>query len=347
MVFIGNFFNTNDEIKPLFPKPITFEVSHEEEKLVNRIDYTITDTYISISCDNFGDYEEVEENMYLEINEALKDPTIDALFVDRINDQVDFAKINLSNIKMLYIDSPEKEFNYKPFLNSTYTYISIKISNNTNLENMTDFLKNLKLENGLVSINFKDNVDVNLQNSYLESLSNLSGLDKLHISSNIIDKLNLTILQPNELVLCVDTTNQNVDYTIDINKKVKCLNLVPVYPEDYEETPVIDNLTIKSDNDELVIYTFIFKSWDDTFKAKLTKDTRINIPINSPLFLNGININEVTKEELTAFKNLYYVYISNPDDYQKYFEYNSNTMTLDEAIQNYHALLEKKSLKIQ
>lgn len=326
---------------------VVIENQAEKENKKNKIHYTIEDNYVSIKRDNYGDYEEVEEEMYAEINEALGENSIEAFFAQGLDNQVDFNRIDLSNIKSLWINDPKENFDYKPFYNTTYYQIDIRVCEETNMENTLNFIKNLKLKKGMLIIDFDENLDLNLQNSFLEVISNLEELNKLQICSNAAEKLDLRSLKPNELTLFFDTNKLIMDYNFNINEEVKCFVFAPSYPKDYEEVPILNSVTISSNNEDLYINAFFFKFRDEKFKASLSKDTKINIPKNSYLYLNGINIAELTDEDFEIFRNLPYVYISNQYDPKKYFEYDANEMTLEDAIKNYHDLLEKKGLKIR
>lgn len=336
-----------EEVNNNLDTNIIREIPEEIDKGVNKISYTITDNYISISRQNYGQYEEVEDSMYSDINEALKDKSRDSIFIDRLNSQVDFNLLDLSGIKRIWLDEPGEDFDYRPFYNATYYTVNIDVSSNTNTKRITDFLAHLKLDNALVSINFRNTSDIELQNAYLEALANVKGLTKLHITSDLAEKLDLNIVKPDELTLYIETTDPTISYTFKINENVKNFCIAPNYPEEYDETSSLDNITVSSLNNDLEVYVFIFKDRDDAFKASITESTTISVPTNSFVYLNGINIEELTDEEFKVFKHLVHIYITNHDDYKKYFEYNASNMTFEEAIENYRALLEKKSLKIQ
>lgn len=316
----------------------------EKENKKNKIQYTIEENYVSIKRYNFGNYEEVEEEMYTEINEALEENSIDAFFAQGLDNQVDFNRIDLSNINRLWINEPGENFDYTPFYNIDYYQVEIRVCEETNMENTLDFIKNLKLKNGMLVIDFDDNLDLNLQNSYLEVISE-KGLNKLQIWSNIAEELDLSNLKANELTLFFDTNKPVIDYNFNINEEVKCIVFAPSYSEDYEETPILNSINVSSKNEDLNINVFFFKNRDQKFKVSISKDTKINIPTNSYLYLNGISIAELSDEDFDIFRNLPYVCISSQYDSKKYFEYDANEMTLEDAIKNYREMSERKGLK--
>lgn len=313
-----------------------------EETKVNNISYSITASTINIDRSRFGDYEEVDENMYAEINAAINEDEIDALFIKNIDNQIEFNRINLKGINMLWIEYPQKNFDYEVFESASYANLSITIDTSANIETLANFLANVKLKNGLVSLNFKEDISIPNQQKCLKALENNKDLSKLQIYSNVIDQLAFKNLKPLELTLYSITANNIIDYTFDINKDVNYFIFMPCYDEEYTNTPVIKSITINSKNEDLETSIFVYKPYDETFKGIINKDTKINIENSNYLYLNGVNLEDFTIQEFRLFKDFNYVYITNQDNYKVFFEYSKESMTLDEAINAYEALIKEK-----
>lgn len=128
----------------------SFLLSLSEEDL--ELDCDIRDEYISIKDYNHG-HSVAPENMYDDINEALNSSEIDSLMLEELGKSCDVSKIDISNIKNLWVTLPREDFNYQPLYNQTYNLVNIKISEKSNVEELKNFLNNINYESTVIDLN--------------------------------------------------------------------------------------------------------------------------------------------------------------------------------------------------
>lgn len=306
-------------------------------------------------CDSEKETEMTDE-LYSYIKDEVEKSPYDCLSIHLDNSLIDFANIDVSKFNNLIIDCPNIDFNYYPFsmLNKHYDFISIVISENTNKDNVINFLQFINLKDSCLKLEFTENIPSNLINEYLEIVSKINNINELDIEvSDSIKNLNLSNLKCNNLTL-LHRTSKEIDYDITIDDSVKKLYLTSVYPETFETNSTLKNLEIKSNNEDLEIEYQIFRYADnDNFFVKVDDDTTIALPNNSSFDVSGINIDGVTDSWFKQFGNTSGTVIRSFDSY---FCYNSKKESIGTAIAEMHfgelekellATLEKYNIKIR
>lgn len=282
------------------------------------------------------------------IKEKVEEYNSGTIYIALDKTAIDFTDIDLSNVTSLIIDCPNIDFNYVPFYDNVYEYISVTISENTNNEDIKSFLQNITFisneysnNNPYLSLEFTKNMSTNLINEYLEVVSKIEGLQtfSLDTSANIND-LNLVNIKCNMLDI-VHNADKEISYDIGINDSIKDFDLQTNYSENYKEDEILlKQLIVNSNNKELDMHYYV------DGLAKIYNDTIITLPSNSVFELVNVNVDDVSDSWYQQFSNTSRTNIreTNKSD-NSHFCYNSNTGTINDAIDKMNFVILEDEVK--
>lgn len=311
--------------------------------------YEIDDSGIVVfghaeDCTDVSDYGKkvkITHELLKKIKEKVEEYNSGSLHIFLEKTSIDFTDIDISNVRSLIIDCPNIDFNYVPFYDNAYESVSIVINENTNKEDIINFLQKVNFianeydetnTRPSLNIEFKEKVSVDLINEYLEVISKIENLNSFDIETSAnINEINLANVKCNNLSI-KHNTNKEINYNIAINDNVKDFNLQTSYSENYKEDEILlKQLIINSNNEELDIYYYV------DGLAKIYDDTIVTLPNNSAFELVNVNVNDISTSWYRQFSNTSRTNIRKSNkSYHAYFYYNSSEGNIDDAITDMH-----------
>lgn len=298
----------------------------------DKILYSVFDSFISISKCSYGDYDELSYSNYQELNEALKSDSIDTLMIDGIDTEIDFSKLNLENIKWIYLNNIGASFPLEMFHNKTYEFIELDQKEITDgyITKINDFFNNVSLKDATININLSDIKNTDIEQELLDTLANRNNIRVLTLYTNSFESLDMSKLRPMWLCVCTNGKSNDINMDVDLNDAVYNFTIQYCYP-DFDITPVIKSINACSNNEELLTSVYIF-SQNDKVKGKLDENLELNIPIKG-VDIQGIDMINLPLDILQKFKNYKLVNISDGGLEPTYaFFYNSEEMPFIEAV---------------
>ena len=317
----------------------SFLLSLSEEDL--ELDCDIRDEYISIKDYNHG-HSVAPENMYDDINEALNSSEIDSLMLAELGKSCDVSKIDISNIKNLWVTLPREDFNYQPLYNQTHNLVNIKISEKSNVEELKNFLNNINYESTVIDLNVSALENPQQEKEILDVLNEKKGILSLYLHTSSCEKFDFNNLYAKDLNVSCDVSDLLLNFEINLNRNIKVFTIMPVYDEDFDSDVALGKLKINSSNPNLEINYFLWKDKDECFKAKINKGTSFEIETNAVFHIMGVDIKSLTDEEFAVFDDIMNVYIDNWENRDIFFFYSKDYISLEEAIKSYRLLTQEK-----
>lgn len=326
----------------------SYELSFDSlsnEKNITEI--SIHPEFIVIGKISKKDYGFLKETDYKEINESINSNQTYSITFRNVGGGIDIDKIDLSNITFLTLDEVMNDFNYEPLMNRTYDIVDITIDEGTNIPALINFLKSIELNNGMLTINFNKNLDTIMQQDMLNCIKDIQGLNKLDISSLVIDKLDLTMLQPTELYLKLKPTDENLDFEFKINDEVKALIIAAFYEDEERSESVLENLNISTNNEYLVTILVLGNHDNNNLSIGFAEKANINVPKEGILVIMGLDLENISSEQLDVFRDFNYVYLRNLTDNLPEFNYDSRVVTFDSALEAFKSSKNKDNKRLE
>lgn len=271
-----------------------------------------------------GPYEEknipkLTEKLYNKLNELLEDSTIQTLEIRNIGNEIDFSKLNLSNIKNLTLDSCKTDFNYEPFKNQEYQNINFE---GLTAEPAKEIIKSSSnKETNIEFVNYKDNQEAT---NFIKFLAdNQIPVNNLTLATTEINKDDYTMLSK--------TNISNIDITFT-NPSEQTYNL-ELYPNQNINSITIwhNGKNIELGNIQIVsecpLFYFAFNGYD----SKITTNTNFSLPNFATASISS------KYESGNALQDLSNLYAFDFYDYNTYkvISYDCETTNLEELIDEY------------
>ncbi len=333
---------------------MNFAILEDEVKTIleeNGLDIRRYDEKLYLEADKPSDIVILDDKVYDYINSVIRKYNVTSLVIIELDKQIDFSKIDLSNITSTDLSSVGYNFDYTEFIKfdnekNPINNLRIQVKKDNNHINRINYLKSIPLaDNAFVGINIREDVDVETVTSYINALD-LSKVEHLYISYDKINELDLTNINVPILDLIVDYNGnykETIDYSININSKVKqiTLSFYYDYDRDYELNPILSKVKINSSNNDLTTYLMVGAGvLDESLNCQVESDTSISVPNNSNLYITGVEENSITKDFLRQFNNLSeFIIKNNANDYRYEFNdgewvyyYNENKKTDEEEV---------------
>lgn len=304
------------------------------------ISYTAQNGYISIDADYDSPNKNVPEEFYTIINREFEDPDKDYLMIDRLNNQVDFTKIDLTNITTISFERIGEDFDFTPFYNQNISNIKLKIQENANHENILEFLRNIRDINMRVSIYFQEiekNQNTEVIQQYVDVLSTRKNLKEVTIDAQMASCVNYDNLVTDNLSLYINSNQDELNYDISINDQIQNLTILTSFDEEYSKKPYIGDIKVNSNNNSLITDLY-FNSYDfdKNINSVLDKDTaNINLPEGSGLRIVGVDFDSIDYEAIEALDYLRYIYIGEEGNEDYAFCYHFQKNTFEEALEKF------------
>lgn len=288
-----------------------------------------------------------DKKVYDYINALIRREGITKIDCGILDNQIDFNRIDLSNIEWVNISTVGYNFDYtvlkdtnrKPLEN-----VEIYIQSNTNHRNKIEYLKTLNYKEGCnLAFVIDAAVDTNIISSYLNELD-LTNLATLQISYLHINELDLSNINVPALYLNMFYYNKpQIDYEININENVEEVLLrFNCFVSESEST--VKDIKVNSLNNDLKTYIYTANNTNNTINTinncLVKDDSIISVPNNSKLFITGIEETSITDEFLQQFNNLDEFHIT---DLSGTYEYSYKKNREDWEFEKQ---IEKKLLKV-
>lgn len=275
----------------------------------DKIDYSVHDSYISIDKKSYSEHAVLSDEDYGIINEGLSNPDVYTLMVDGINDEIDFSKLNLENIKWLFLENLGPKFPYEKLYNKTYMYINIKQRNadEWDINAISEFFNNIELNEATVNLRFLSPEIEIPEQRIIDVLSNKTGLDTFILYDADFSNLDISNLIASWIIISNDGTDKDINVNATINDAVDNFTISYYYPES-SLVPEIKSIKINSKNDSLITNVYIL-SKNDTVIGRIDEDILLDMP-KGIIDIQGVDIKDLSVETLQLFEGFKAVYIS-------------------------------------
>lgn len=324
---------SNEQSREKTTKEDTEEVSFLDEEIEvinylksNDIELSFNRNFNIIEFRKYSDSDIVidDDRVYAYINSAIKKYDITQMVIVGLEREIDFGRIDLSQIEIMDLGWVGYDFDYTPFI-EYYTNrnfvdsMNILVRKENNHANRLNFLKSIPFkDNSQITFFIEQDVDLETATSYINNFD-YNKISQLQITYNRINELDLKNISVSKLTLITELKESLINYDIELNKDVEYLTLGAFIYKGYENNAIIDTINVKSLNNGLTI-TFMTRNqdlYDTTFNAKINENTVISVPNNSNLFLISVEEGNITKEfleQLIGLNNL--AITNNANDYQ-------------------------------
>lgn len=290
-----------------------------------------------------------DDKLYDYINSAIKKYNINRIVIEKLEKQIDFEKIDLSNISSIDLSDVGYNFEYKAFVKNNKekppsNILTIKVKKDNNHVNRLNYLKSIPLaENAYVDLNIGEGVDLETATSYINALD-LSKVLHLSIDYDKLNELDLTNLNVPILDLFTDYNKEIIDYSININSEVEQLVLCFYYDHEYQKIPFLNEVKVNSSNTNLTTRLMVLEGIGyEKFNCKVDNSSTISVPDCSTLYVIGVEESSITKEFLEQFKDLNgFLVTNNMHDYQYQYTENQWSYYYKEKKQEKELLMELK-----
>ncbi len=272
---------------------------------------------------------QASDDIYEYVNNAINEMTgSDTLSIHLSKANLDFSRVDVSKFKAIMFDVANVDFDYTPFYNNTYTFLSINI-NKTNIASVIEFFNSIKTDNARIFIDFDDDMNVEDTQRVIDTLAKINSVDSIDLSSRSINEINVVDLACHTLTLHNSTTNENINYDLRINDAVENLYVESSFAEEYENGSYLETFKVNSNNEKLSTHYLIFSN---KFNISADDYSVIDVPENTELIITGLDISKVSNEWLKKFSNLYSVSITSNLANGIPFSYDRELSTIDDAI---------------
>lgn len=245
-----------------------------------------------------------DKKIYDYINALIRRENITEIDCGTLDNQIDFKKIDLSNIEWVNISKVGYNFDYTSLNNTNHKYLSnvaIHVQKTTNHTNKIQYLKKLNFNDSCsVIFDIDEEVDVDTVYSYLNELD-LSKLSVLQMNYLQVDKLDFSNIKVPALCLNIAYNKPRIDYKINVNESVE--EVLLCFDCDYPWADAfISTVTVNSLNNDLRTYIYLSNTFANN--CSVDENSVILVPDNSKLCITGIKEMSVTDSFLEQFNNL-------------------------------------------
>ena len=336
--------NKSSETKPIIETTLENELSTEDNIIIkpeikqNKSDDTIQNIadYFNNSIilkyyqdcgilTIFGPLEnqiipELTDELYEKLNTLLEQSDIQYLEIHRLGNEIDFSKLNLSNIKYITLDKCKEDFNYEPFQNQKFDNIILE---NIPVEQATNIVEKASTPNTSI-----DYISFNISNessSFIKSLADTGiPVKSLYIATNEcnqVDHFHLSRINATNIEIMFTTpTDQVYNLEFDANENIESLQIW-----DTGSNIELGNITVTTN-----CPTFQFSL--NGYNSRITETTHFSLPNNSSAIISSGYETGSSLKELSNVDELSYYDFNTDEEIYYYKDLNNFDQIIDEFL---------------
>jgi len=301
-----------------------------KENLGSSFEYTGHGSQYSIRIENISDDLELSDTFYADFNTILSDSASYSLELNSLGDDIDFSKLDLTNIRSLSFTSCYDNFDYDAFSNYTYDNLSFYnisfesiekiVKNSTTCSTFMDYANYNHLDDGYQLIEFLVENDISVGKLDVVGDDNNS-----HNIYELLSQVNGEEINFYEQEITPNLEKSKLDLNLRLNDRIQSITFSL-------STKELGDIYLSSSNPDLFFY-FI--------DVNLTENTNFYLPDQIYFNLFG------NYTDLSAFRNLNNVTYFSYFDYDTYakVEYLKNKTDFDIFLEEIETLHGKSLVK--
>lgn len=271
-----------------------------------------------------GPYEDksipkLSDKLYAKLNSILEQPNVQTLEIHNIDGEIDFSKLNLSNIKNLTLDGCKTKFDYEPFKNQEYENITFEgilaepaieiIQNTTTQDTNIEFVNYNNNQAAADFIKFLADNQI-AANSLNVATTECTKEDYASLCRTNITNIDIMFTAPSD---------QTYDLELYPNSNISSFNIWHT-----GKNIELGNIQVTSE------YPFFYFAFNG-YQSKITKNTSFNLPNYATASISA------KYESGNALQDLSNLYAFDFYDYNTYkvISYDCEVNNLEELINEY------------